>query len=311
MKKLSLILSINYLFAWQMQGFTSEIINLPNTKIWCYQNSWKNNFNYKNYPKITKIEGGEACWVYNKVDSSNNKIDTYNWHTGWNFVTPIFENWNLDNKFRGNALIGWRYKNNKWYVYNYNLTKYGIENFNTLNIGEGMFVYIPKIEAKINRQAIFCKEGECSKIITANKEYKFYLKVPKTTLKFGLDLYRYSNNKHYLLAIGPIDLNNLNSKIATCVEKEGVGGSCKQIDNKNGYISYNNGYLQIDAQKIANSFNKSIPNTKEKFLVKFYIEGVNLDNFVDEKFGTLGIEGFGTWVTLNNSKRIQFEMEIR
>ena len=70
-------------------------------------------------------------------------------------------------------------------------------------------------------------------------------------------------------------------------------------------------YLVIDAQKIAKHFNKTIPNTKEKFLVKFYIQGANLDNFIDEEFGVLGIEGFGTWVSLHNSKKIEFEMEIK
>jgi hypothetical protein len=295
-----------------MQGFTSPL-SPPNTKTWCYQNKWKNNFNYGNYPQIKQIQGGEACWVYNTISTNSEKKDTYQWREGWNFVTPIFQNWNLDDKFRGNALIAWRYINNKWQVYNYNVN--GIDNFNTLNIGEGMFVYIPKINAKINTQALFCKNGECSKVITSNKEYKFYLKAPQNKdIKFALDLFRYSNETHYKLAIGPFKItdNKIDGNIAVCVEKEGVGGSCGHIDNSNEtFLTYNNGYLSIDAQKVANHFNKSIPDTNEKFLVNFYIEGFDLDNFINENFGTLGIEGFGTWVSLNNSKKIKFEMELK
>lgn len=312
MKKSLLFLNISLLFGWNMQGFTSPSTP-PDVKTWCYQNEWKNNFNYKNYSKIDTIEGGEACWVDNPVNPNSAKKDTYKWKEGWNFVTPIFENWNLDDKFKGNALIGWRYKNSKWQVYNY--TYNGIENFNTLNIGEGMFVYIPEIDAKINTQALFCKSGECSKVTTSNKEYKFYLKAPQNQdIKFALDLYRYSNNTHYKLAIGPFQIlsNKINTEIPVCVEKEGVGGSCGKIDNTTEtFLTYNNGYLTIDAQKVANHFNKSIPNTSEKFLVKFYIEGFNLNNFTNENFGTLGIENFGTWVSLKDSKRVEFEMEMK
>jgi hypothetical protein len=96
------------------------------------------------------------------------------------------------------------------------------------------------------------------------------------------------------------------------VEKLGVGGSCGIIDNtKETFLTYNNGYLSINAKKIAEHFKKSIPDTKEKFLVKFYIEGFDLNGFTPENFGTLGMEGFGTWVSLKNSKKAQFQMELK
>ena len=311
MKKNLIVLIFSLLFSWDMQGFLAPSNPSSTIKMWCYQGKWKNNFNYKNYPKITQIEGGEACWVYNIINTDDNKKDTYEWKEGWNFVTPIFENWNLDDKFRGNAIIGWRYKNNRWEVYNYNVK--GFNKFNNLNIGEGMFVYIPTIEAKINTQPLFCEKGKCSDIITSNREYKFYLKAPEDKdIKIAIDLYRYSNNLHYKFAVGPFKIENINTKIPVCVEKEETGESCGNIDNtKERFLDYSNGYLVLDAQKIANHFNKSIPNTQEKFLIKLYIEGFNLDNFVDEKFGTLGIEGFGTWVSLKNSKRIEFKLEVK
>ena len=312
MKKFILPLSTSLLFAWNMQGFTTPT-NSPSVKTWCYNGKWENNFNYKSYTQISKIQGGEACWVYNKVSQNEGNNDTYEWKEGWNFVTPVFENWNLDNKFKGNALIGWTYQNGEWKVYNYNVS--GIDKFNTLNRGKGMFVYIPEIEAKINTQPLFCKEGNCSEIITSNKNYKFYIKAPQNKdIKFALDLYRYSNNLHYKFAIGPFKItdNTVKVKIPVCVEKEGTGGSCGIMDNtKESFLSYQNGYLTIDAQKVANHFNKSIPNTNENFLVKLYIEGFDLDNFTNETFGTLGIENFGTWVSLKNSKRIEFKLEVK
>ena len=312
MKNFILPLSASLLFAWNMKGFTTKS-SAPDVKTWCYDRIWKNNFNYKGYPQIKTIEGGQACWVYSNISLPEGNNDTYEWKEGWNFVTPVFENWNLDNKFKGNALIGWTYQEGKWKIYNYDVS--GIDKFNTLNPGKGMFIYIPKIEAKINTQPLFCKEGNCSKIITSNKNYKFFLKAPQNKdIKFALDLYRYSNNLHYKFAIGPFKItdNTVKVKIPVCVEKEGTGGSCKIMDNtKESFLSYQNGYLTIDAQKVANHFNKSIPNTNENFLIKLYIEGFDLDNFTNENFGTLGIENFGTWVSLKNSKRIEFKLEVK
>ena len=308
MKKIAIAGFSSFLFGWNMQGFTAPT-NSPKSKTWCYQGEWKNNFQYGNYSKISQIEGGEACWIYSKIELKQQTKDTYQWKEGWNFVTPIYKEWNLNNKLKDNALIGWSYQNGNWKVYNYNVN--GIEKIGNLKVGEGIFLYIPKIEIKINSQALFCKNGKCSEVITSNKAYKFYLEAPKNKeIKFALDLYRYSNKTHYKLAIGPI--KTLNSKIPVCVEKEGVAGSCGIIDNrKETFLSYEGKYLVVDAQKVANHFKKSIPNTKEKFLVKFYIEGFNLDNFTNEKFGTLGIENFGTWVSLKNSKKVEFEMEIK
>jgi hypothetical protein len=313
MKKSIIFLNISLLFAWDMQGFSAPTTP-PQVKTWCYQNkTWKNNFNYGKYAQISKIDGGEACWVYNKTAPVAEKKDSYQWKEGWNFVTPIFQNWNLDDKFRGNALIAWKYDGDKWKIYNHNVN--GIDNFNTLNTGEGMFVYIPKINAKINNQPLFCKDGNCSNIITADKNYRFYVKAPQNKdIKFAIDLYRYSNNIHYQFALGPFKITNykINTKIPVCVEKLGVGGSCGTIDNtKETFLTYNNGYLSINAKKIAEHFKKSIPDTKEKFLVKFYIEGFDLNGFTPENFGTLGMEGFGTWVSLKNSKKAQFQMELK
>ena len=313
MKKNIWIFSTSLLFAWNMQGFTTKS-SAPSVKTWCYNNNvWENNFNYKGYPQISKIEGGEACWVYNKVSQNEGNNDTYEWREGWNFVTPVYENWNLDNKFRGNALIGWKYKNGKWEIYNYNLKNF--QNFNTLNIAQGMFIYIPNIDIKLDNFALFCKDGNCSKIITSNPQYNFYIKAPQNkNIKIAVDLYRYSNNTHYKFAIGPFEIKNntINSVIPMCVSKERVGESCGDINNtKEKILSYDNEYLSINTQTIAKHFDKSIPNVKENFLVNFYIEGFDLPEFTNAKFGTLGIENFGTWVTLNNSKKIEFQMDIK
>ena len=313
MKKLIFLILNSLLFSWNIQGFLTTQ-TAPNVKTWCYQNGWKNNFNYDNLPQIKEIQGGEACWTYTKINfNTQNKNYTYNWHEGWNLVTPVFENWDLNKKFLGNALIGWKYKDNNWQVFNYKIK--GFENFNNLNIGEGMWVYIPKIDVKIDNFALFCKDGNCSKIVTNNPKYNFYIKAPQNKeIKIAVDLYRYSNNTHYKFALGPFEIknNSITSSIPMCVSKEGVGESCGKIDNnKEKIVSFKENYLIIDAQAIANHFDKSIPNVKENFLVKIYIEGFDLPEFTNEKFGTLGIEGFGTWVSLNNSKKIEFEMDIK
>ena len=323
MKKFLLFISIIInLYSWELKGTAANLdinsLNLNGNIIWAYQNGeWKTNYPTDNHPTLQTINGGEGFWIYNDITLNDSvKIDNYKWRIGWNLVTPVFENWNLDDKFKNTAPVIWKYDNNKWYLYS---KIYTYENtFDTLNIGEGAWVYVPEINIKMNNTPLFCENGKCSKLYTTNTSYNIYLKTNtyNTDLKFAFDLYRYSNNTHYKLAIGPfqINANGITTKeIAVCVEKEGVGGSCKKVDNTtNTFLTYKYGYLGIDSQKIATLFDKSIPNTKEKFSMKIYISGFDINGFKnDNNFGTLGIEGFGTWVSVTNNKSIKFEMEIK
>jgi len=203
-----------------MIGFTSNT-TLPNdVKFWCYKDKkWYNNFNFGNFPQIVEVSGGEACWINGFIDRDLSiKNDTYEWNEGWNFVTPIYEDWNLDDKFKDNA-IGLRYENEEWKIWNYDVN---LSNFSILKIGEGGLFYIPRIDIKINNLPLFCKNGECSKIITKNIDYKFKLKYNGINkISFGFNLYRYSNdmkeillskkNIHSILFIIRVsELNNIN-----------------------------------------------------------------------------------------------------
>jgi len=290
-----------------MIGFTSNT-TLPNdVKFWCYKDKkWYNNFNFGNFPQIVEVSGGEACWINGFIDRDLSiKNDTYEWNEGWNFVTPIYEDWNLDDKFKDNA-IGLRYENEEWKIWNYDVN---LSNFSILKIGEGGLFYIPRIDIKINNLPLFCKNGECSKIITKNIDYKFKLKYNGINkISFGFNLYRYSNDTNYKLGVGPF--NKTTSKVSVCVEKEKVGGSCKKI-NLNKIISFDKGYVIVDAKAIANEFNKSIPNTNEKFLLTVYFENLDIKNSIDSNKFLLGIEGFGTYVSLKNPKKVEVEMELK
>ena len=303
-----LFLSATLLYSWEMVGFTSTTTLPKDVKVWCYKNKqWYNNFNFENFPQISEAIGGEACWSSESIDRDLSiKNDTYEWIEGWNFVTPIYEDWDLDDKFIGNAFIGWRYENNEWKIYNYNAN---LNKFSTLQVGEGAFFYIPRIDMKINNLPLFCKDGKCSKIITKNREYKFKLKYDgSNNISFGFNLYRYSNNTNYKLGIGPF--NKTTSKVSVCVEKEKVGGSCKKI-NLNEIISFDKDYVIVDAKAIANKFDKSIPDTSEKFLLTVYFENLDIKNSVDSNKFLLGLEGFGTYVSLKNPKKLEVEMELK
>ena len=133
-----LFLGFTLLYSWEMVGFTSNT-TLPNdVKVWCYKNKqWYNNFNFENFPQVSEAIGGQACWSSESIDRDLDiKNDTYEWSEGWNFVTPIYEDWDLDDKFRGNAFIGWKYENEEWKIYNYNAN---LNKFSTLQVGEGAF----------------------------------------------------------------------------------------------------------------------------------------------------------------------------
>ena len=312
------LIVIELAFGWQLKGSQSTITinSLQNNYLWVYrEGQWYECCVQTSYLTHT-LYGGEGYWIYTPhAFSKNEYVNDKSWSEGWNLVAPVFEDWNMDSKFKNNILVGWKNIDNKWYLYgNYNYPY----KFSTVKKGEGVWVYLPKIDTKIDNLPLFCKDGSCSKIINSTIHYKIAFKIEKNKedkeIKFAFDLLRYSNNTHYKLAIGPFVPNTLDTSIPVCVEKAESAGKCKKIDNViQRFLIYKENYIYIDSQKIANSFEKTIPNTKESFLMKIYVEGLDLAGFKqDEAFGTLGIDGFGTWVTLTNANRsASFEMEIR
>ncbi len=328
MKTLSILfLSCLALLGWELKGIQGDVnlseLNLSDNIIWAYENGeWKTSYNTSRYTQLRRLTGGMGYWMYKSSNiQTPNQNDNYQWSEGWNLVSPIFEDWNMSEKFKNHALVAWKYENKEWKLYS-TIGYFGYTAFNNLTIGEGAWVYLKSIDIKMNNQPIFCENGTCSKIITTNHNYTFSIKTDKfnSDLKFAFDLYRYSNNIHYKLAFGPfqIDQNGIKTEnIRVCVQKGNTTDSCKPIDNTNEhFLDYKDGYLFVDAQKIAQSFNRTIPNTKEKFKMKIFIEGFDVAGFKnDQDFGTLGIEdpddSYGVWVKLSNNKSIEFEMEIR
>jgi hypothetical protein len=114
-KKLSILVLASSLFGWNMVGWSAPTTPPSDNEniIWCYQDgNFTTNFSNGKYPKLSKIEGGEACWSEKNITNSTQN-DTYQWVEGWNFVTPVFKNWNLNNRFLDNNITGRKYVNNK------------------------------------------------------------------------------------------------------------------------------------------------------------------------------------------------------
>ena len=307
MKKLTLLISSVFLFGWNMKGFTSPT-SPPNTQTWCYQNGWKNNFNYGNFPQITQIEGGEACWIYDNIQiNTNSKTDTYIWHTGWNFVTPIFEDWNISEKFKNYVPFAWKYKNNKWYLYSITPTDYNYT-FSNVNIGEGVWIYLNNLDISIANKPLICENGLCNTIITTLKNFNIKIKANSTNnIKIAIDLYRYSNNTHYRFGIGPFDIENneIQYPIYTAAEKESNTDLSSATQNMNSGIEYQNGYIILDLAQIAQNLNKSLPSTSENFKIDLYVQNMDLNNSVNGSLNfTLGDFSI-------NGKKIEFEMETK
>ena len=329
MKKILLLVCFIILsYSWELKGSNSDInistLDLTDNILWAYQdNKWKTSFKIDTYPHLETLKGGEGFWAYNDINiTSSSPKNSYELKKGWNLVSAVDTDWNMSKKFGPEIPFAWTYKDNKWYLYSYE-NKYKYDNtFSVLNIGKGVWIYYIPTDANIvmNGIGLKCNDGKCDDMVTTNTSYNILLKTDKynSDLKFAFNLYRYSNSTHYKLAFGPFQINEsgvTTSNISVCVEKEGVGGSCKKVDNSNisnQFLKYEKGYISVDAQKIASLFDKSIPNTKEKFKMKMYIEGFSIYEFKsDSAFGTLGIDGIGTWVTLNDNKSIEFEMEIK
>ena len=79
MKKLSILVLASSLFGWNMVGWSAPTTPPSDNEniIWCYQDgNFTTNFSNGKYPKLSKIEGGEACWSYKKI-STTKQNDTY------------------------------------------------------------------------------------------------------------------------------------------------------------------------------------------------------------------------------------------
>ena len=300
-----------WLFGWEMNGASGDIkIEQSSNIIWWYSDRW-HECCYDTPYLSHLIEGGSGYWSYNgtKFHSFTQKIN-YHWHEGWNFVTPVFKKWNLEHHFKDHAPFIWRYENGHWKLFS--KQPHSFPSFSSLEIGEGAWVYLPSIDILMDKIPLFCKDGQCTKIINTSFNYTISIKTnPIKDLRFAFDLYRYSNQTHYKLAIGPINITHLDETIPICVAKAG-SEKCRTFNNKTeSILTYNKKYLIIDAVKIAKLFDKTIPSSKERFQMTFYIQGIKPKGFIKKAFGTLGIEGFGTWVSLKDSYMASFEMELR
>ncbi len=306
------------LFSWELSGTGGDVDiskgDIKDNVIWAYQEGeWKTTIDTPLVKKLTSLKGGEGFWIKNRQTLPNlKKSDSYSWKEGWNLVSPVFRKWNLKEKFKSSLPFAWKYNSkDRWMVY-FDKDVKGFKKFESVSVGEGVWIYLPKMDIKLDNQPLLCENGSCYDIDTTSGKYKIYLKTKSFNkeLMFGFDLYRYSNKKHYKLAFGPFSIskNGVNSsKILTCVEKELDSGSCKNIDNnKEKFLSYSEGKLIIDSQKIASVFDKTIPHTKESFDMKIYISGFDdVKNFKNDA-------DFETFlVTIKNSKSVKFKVTIR
>ena len=305
-----ILFSIQLLFAWQIIGFLSPTNpSIIKQKIWCYQNKkWKNNFNYGNFPQIKQIEGGEACWVYQDINISFSSIeDNYIWHKGWNLVTPIFEDWNLSEKFKNYVPVAWKYENGKWYLYNILGIKYN-NTFTTLKKGEGAWIYLKNLYVSIANKPLICEKGVCNKIITTLKNFNFKIETNTTNnIKIAIDLYRYSNKTHYRFGIGPFNIinNSIKYPIYTAAEKQNSDELESSTQNMNSGIEYENGYIILNLAQIAKNLNKTLPSTNEKFKIDLYISGIDIPDSINGNLNfTLGDFNI-------NGKKLEFEMETK
>jgi hypothetical protein len=317
MKKITLLALILFnLYGWELKGVSSDT-NISNTNsiIWIYRNNqWFTSVRRANLNHIDMLKAGEGYWINEGSIDSDLSDTNVTIKRGWNLISPTSDELNLTTI--PSVLLAWKYNNNQWLIYNKNGENYGYSTFEKVSIGEGVWIYSNN-EAVINAKnftfsnyALTCQNGICNNINITNPSYKIGLVINQYNrdLKFGFDLYRPSNNTHYKLAFGPfqVDENSIKtSSIYNCVEKQGVGGSCKNI-NRADFLSYHNGYLQIDAKAIANAFDKAIPNTHENFIMKIYTDGFDIDGSKNDS--TFDIYGE---VTLSNPKSVEFNITVQ
>ena len=327
-------------YQWQLIGFPYEVnvskLNLKpfdilwsykNDKWYCYAKQYDSFADEYGCEKFERLEAGSGVWIgsrrdYDLIVETDKEERDKILYSGWNLVTfknkiddinqTLFQN-------KGAKYI-WGYKNNKWqFVSSDGLKIDGIENLKNIDKYQGIWVYLQSF-IKLNSKYLKCSNGKCLDItMNNNSNLKFALKLANknySNVKIGIDLHRYGNNTNYKFAFGPFSIVYNKELLGTdsipvCVSKKN-SNSCKKISNKEKFAYISDGFLIIDSQKIASLFSKSIPNAKERFKVKFYIYGMDINGFVsDDDFGTLGIENFNIWVKIVNNKSITFDLEFK
>ena len=319
--------SMVYLFGWSLQGFRGDVnvsdMQLSSSDVlWAYQDGkWATTQNISAFEQLHSLKGGEGFWSKNELSLSQpSPHKSISLKPGWNLITPVYNEWNLSQRFDANSSVNfiWGYENG-WKLYSKKDDNYGYTKFDTLSLGEGGWLYYtPAASLYFGSIPIYCKEGNCTTLKTNDSSFLFKIKCDTfgSDLKVGMDLYRYSNDTHYKFAFGPFQISQNSSllspsPIPVCVDKEGTN-SCKKVASSEKFAYYKDGYIVIDSQKIASLFDKSIPSTKESFKLKLYISGFLADGFIDsDDFGTIGIENFGTWVTIKNDKAVSFDIDMR
>lgn len=311
---------------WKMLGAVNTFEVKSNSKIaWLYRdNIWfTNQKNYSHF--LNKINRGEAYWCYcdNRADFDLAQTQSYaRWHKGWNFVAPIYNEWNLNKKFGSHLKFAWRYGNGIWMLYfPGNENSYNFVNFDTLSPGEGAWLYIDAVDIFMSGIPVFCENGICSdmEVPTNNYIIKLKSKTGKTGLKIGAVMQRDGSEKIYKFGVGPFSINVdgtiKNERIAVCVESSSSGSDCRK-EPAVKFLDYEDGYVILNGAALANFFIDDKPDIVEKltnttggFKMSIYSEGFDLKDMTssDEAFGTIGIEGFGTYVKIG-SKRVSFHI---
>ena len=324
---IAVLVSVIYLLGWSLQGFRGDVnvsdMHLSSSDVlWAYQEgSWKTTQDSYIYGQLQSLKGGEGFWSKNELALSQpNPNKTISLKVGWNLITPVYDEWNLSQKFDTNSSVNfvWGYKNG-WKLYSKKDDNYGYAKLDTLSFGEGGWLYyMPTASLYFGSIPIYCNDGNCTTLETSDSSFLFKIKCDTfgSDLKVGMDLYRYSNDTHYKFAFGAFQITQGSSLLSpslipVCVDKEGTN-SCKKVSSSEKFAYYQDGYILIDSQKIASLFDKSIPDTKERFNLKLYISGFSTAGFIDsDDFGTIGIENFGTWVTIKNDKAVSFDIDMR
>jgi hypothetical protein len=99
-------------YSWNLVGFANHTdisdLDLTNTDtIWNYDDGnwsfYKKDFTQNiGYNKISSLKAGKGFWIYSEenktISSTNTSLADPIINQGWNLITPIFANWNIEKK---------------------------------------------------------------------------------------------------------------------------------------------------------------------------------------------------------------------
>ena len=226
--------------------------------------------------KLTTIKSGEAYWCLGtnedacRFDSPGNGYVDFK--RGWNLVTPRYRIWELD-RF-SHLSSAWRYENGQWYHFGTHPNDPYPTTLDTIDKGEGAWLYLNRLDVTIAGMPLFCASQSCLPADVPSDNFYLKFKIEKkdySDIKIGFMIQRLNSDNLYRFAIGPFNVTKegiLKNESVTLCAASPSSKICRS-GSASRFLSSDGEYVTLNGPAMADLFKQDKPDIQEK------LSGVN------------------------------------